>query len=75
MIRPAFIIAGLLAACACGSGDGPCVVDYDCDGIDVCNPSTGKCEPIICKADDECVDPRYECLDNRCILKSSSQSE
>ncbi|MBL6974784.1 MAG: hypothetical protein ISR64_03545 [Deltaproteobacteria bacterium] len=65
----------LFLALSCGSGDGPCKDDYDCDGLEVCNVPAGKCEPVICQADDDCIDPRYECLDNRCVLKQGTVSE
>lgn len=52
---------------ACGTSEGPCKEDYDCEGSETCNLATKKCEPIVCREDSDCVDPRFVCVDNACI--------
>ena len=64
MLAATFLIA---ASSACGPGGGPCKDDYDCDGTEVCNQETGECEPFVCKADADCLDPTLQCLNNRCV--------
>jgi len=74
-MRIILLLYVMLMMVSCGSKDGPCRDDYDCNGIQVCNTATGKCEKIICTDDQDCLDPRYECLDNRCVLKTPTSSE
>jgi hypothetical protein len=62
----AALAAGLLAA-GCGTTQGACKDDYNCDGTEVCKKSTGKCEPVRCRADKDCLDPTLQCIDNDCV--------
>lgn len=68
-ILQVFLMALWLGLVACGSKSGPCRDDYDCDGTEVCRKATGKCEPFLCREDADCLDPRYRCDDNSCVLK------
>lgn len=64
----------LLAAVAllsCGSSDGACDDDFDCDGTMVCNISSGECEPARCRQDADCVSPLYACVDNECLARKA----
>ncbi|MBM4395186.1 MAG: hypothetical protein FJ087_05805 [Deltaproteobacteria bacterium] len=66
---PLLVLATALAVAgaACGSSDGGCNDDFDCDGTQVCNLSTGDCEPARCGADSDCIDPGRACVDNACL--------
>ena len=64
------VAAVLASASGCGGGGGKCEDDYDCEETFVCNKTTGKCEPIRCTMDQDCVDPTLECVNNRCVKKS-----
>lgn len=67
VILRVFLTILVLAAFACGSRSGPCKDDYDCDGSEVCN--NGTCEPFVCREHADCLDPRFRCEDNSCVLK------
>ena len=64
------LAAVLASAAGCSGGRGKCEDDYDCEETFVCNRSTGKCEPIRCTTDQDCVDPTLTCVDNRCVERS-----
>ena len=68
----AFAVAAMLAAC--GTSQGACKVDYDCDGTLVCKKSTGKCVEVVCRADPDCLDPTLACVDNECVKKGAATS-
>lgn len=61
------VVAVFLALASCGGENDRCTDDYDCDGTLVCNTETGKCEPIRCTQDQDCVSPKLRCVDNRCV--------
>ena len=61
------LAAALLAfgSAACGDESG-CSKDYDCPSTQVCNPTTGECEPFQCAVDDDCDSPSATCKNNVC---------
>ncbi len=59
-----FIISGF----SCSSKTSKtCQVDYDCSGTMVCNTTTHKCEPFVCKTNSDCVGTHLVCRSNRCV--------
>lgn len=63
----AFLLVVTLFGLSCGSKSGPCKDDYDCDGSEVCNEVSGRCEPFVCREDADCLDPRLRCDNNSCL--------
>ena len=56
-----------VAAAACGSSQGPCKDDYDCNGTEVCRVATGECEKAVCRAAADCLGKDRACVDNACV--------
>ncbi len=69
IILRVFLVVLWLGVAGCGSTSGPCKDDYDCDGSEVCNRTSGKCEPFVCREDADCLDPRFRCAENQCVLR------
>ena len=67
----AFSLLASLLASACAE-DFECTVDYECDGAQVCNVSSGKCETLECDTDDQCPNPvTQKCEKNHCIAATA----
>ncbi len=63
------VLGAALAAApvACGSSQGPCKDDYDCNATEVCRVATGECEKAVCRADADCLGKDLACVDNACV--------
>ncbi|MBP7126192.1 hypothetical protein KBD49_07495 [Myxococcota bacterium] len=67
----------VLGGLCCGSESWSCKDDYDCDGTDLCQVSTGRCvalSSVECRRDQDCVAPELGCLDLRCVPRCSDES-
>jgi len=72
--RGLLVFCMVLGGLHCGSDSWSCQSDYDCDGTDLCQVSTGRCVSVAsveCRRDQDCVSPDQGCWDLRCVPRCS----